>query len=210
MGIAAGILTGYSLMSILLWATDTVIIWVIGFIGFAICFPLAVSSWIAFFVEMHRKKTGKPKGNTAIIFVVVTSLCLAAAVSIGIVAFINEGTAKSYGYGIITLFIASPILFIETFVTVVVMIVNASRIKTQRINSMNNAQYPNMQYPNMQYQNMQYPNMPYGNVPYNNYPNANYPNQNGYYQNPNGYYPDNNYPYNNYQGGNFPNNNYRQ
>ncbi len=185
MGILAGILTGYLLISVLLWMTDTVILWIIGYMGFVIFLPIAVSAWIAFVSGKVRAAQGKPKGNTAIIFMVVTGLCLAAAVSIGIAAFIEQGS--NYGYGVLTLFIASPILFMELVGTVIASVINGSRLKTQRINNAYYAQYPNMQYPYMPYNNVQYGNMQ-GGMPYGSYP-PNY--QNGGY--PNGNYPNNDY-----------------
>ncbi len=181
------------LMSGLLWMMDTVILWAIGYIGFGIFLPLAVSAWIALFVSRARAAKGK-RTNVFAIYSGVTGSFLIPSFIYGIVNFNTSNPGKSFGYGFMTLFFISSVLFMECLVSTICAV---ARGKQPPQNFDYNSMYVNPMYNNMQ------GGMPYNNVPYNtpnsNYPYNNYPN--GSYPDGNGYDPNNNYPNSSDQSG---------
>ena len=170
----------------LLWAIDSVLLWVIGFIGFMICLPITAAAWIGYYYNKARLAKGKPKGNVLVFFAVLTGICLAVSVCYGLAYFTPNSKTDKFGYGFMMLYIISPILFFEFIGTLVAAIIKG---KEQPQNIADFGAYVNPPYNSNMYQG--YPN-------YQNYPNANNPYQNYPYQN--GNYP--NYP--NYPDGNYP------
>lgn len=186
----------------LLWMTDTVVLWIIGFIGLMIFLPIAAAAWIGYFYKKARPAQGKPKGNVLVIFAVCTGICLLGNIICGVIWFDTNNKTDTFGYGFIMLFIISPILLFEFIGMLAAAIVKSN---DRPNNAANFAAYVNPPYNSNMYQGYQngYPN-------YQNYPYQNYPYQNGNYQNyPN--YPDGNYTnYHNDPSGyyqNDPNNN---
>ena len=182
------------LISGLLWATDTVVLWIIGFIGLMIFLPIAVAAWIGYFYKKARPAQGKPKGNVLVIFAVCTGICLLGNIICGVIWFDTNNKTDTFGYGFIMLLIISPILLFEFIGMLAAAIVKSN---DQPNNAANFAAYVNPPYNSNMYQG--YPGGAYPN--YQNYPNANYPYQN--YPYPSGNYP--NYPNDPYPNGNYPN-----
>lgn len=183
------------LISGLLWATDTVVLWIIGFIGLMIFLPIAAAAWIGYFYNKVRKAQGKPKGNVLVLFAICTGICLSGSIIFGVIYFDTNNMTEKFGYGFLLLLIISPILLFEFIGTLVGAIIKS---KDQPQNTANFSAYVNPPYNNNMYQN--YPNGTYPN--YQNYPdqNGNYPNYPNYQNNPNGYYHNNNYQNNYFNG----------
>lgn len=184
-----------------LWYLDTFILWIIGFVGFMICLPIAIAAWIGYFHNKARMAQGKPTGNVLVIFALCMGICLTGNIIFGAIFFNNHNVTDKIGYGFLMLYIISPVLLFE-FIGMLIGAIVKSKERPQ--NTPNFGAYVNPPYNSNMYP--QYPQYPqYPNYPDQNADFQNYPNQNVNYQNyPNGYYPDNNYQ------NNYPNNNYRQ
>lgn len=196
---AAGLAFYFSfntLLAFLLWRLDTVILWIVGYLGFGMFLPLAIAAWISYFVIKAREAKGKPKPNVFAIYSGVTGSFLVAALTYGFINFDTDNinnSGKSFGYGLLTLFFIGGALFLECLITTICAVATKRPEQTPY----NYAAYVNPQ-GNIPYNNMQ------GNMPYGNYPNyQGYPNQ--IFQGANAPYGDPRY--NNYQGyqGGYPN-----